>query len=68
MVVRAASKQTVQFRLVDSTVGLGIAAKFGSWVTSSSHITVILKYFLAEPCRWPGLTNLRTGPLVLHEK
>ena len=66
LVGRTTSKQIVQFSLTDRTIGLGITTKLGSRVTGSCHVTVTLKYFLAEPCWGTSLMNLRVGALVLH--
>lgn len=59
LVIRLASKQVVQVTLVDSTIGLSVAAQFGSRVTCSCHITITLEYLLAKLRCWPSLMNLR---------
>lgn len=68
MMIRPTSKETVKFCLVDSTIGLGVAAEFGSWVTSSQHIAVILEDLFAGTVRRRSLTNTRVWALGPHEK
>lgn len=63
LVIRLALQQILQVTLVNSAIGLCVAAQFGSRVTCSCHVTVALKDLLAIPYRWPNLT-VRT--LVLH--
>lgn len=55
LVVRLAPQQIIQVTLVDSAIGLCVAAQFGSRVTCSCDITVALKNLLAIPYRWPNL-------------
>lgn len=68
LMIRTTLKKTVKFCLVDSAIGLGVAAEFGSRVTSSHHVTVILEDLFAETVRRPSLPNTRVWALVLHEK
>lgn len=61
--IRLAPQQILQIALVNSAIGLRVAAQFGSRVTCSCHVTVALKDLLAIPHRWP---NVRVRTLVLH--
>lgn len=63
LAIRLASQQVLQVALVNSAIGLCVAAQFGSRVTCSCHVTVALKDLLAIPYHWP---NLRVRTLVLH--
>lgn len=63
LAIRLALQQILQVTLVNSAIGLCVAAQFGSRVTCSCHVTVALKDLLAVPYRWP---NLRVRTLVLH--
>lgn len=63
LVIRLAPQQIVQVALVNSAIGLCVAAQFGSRIACSCHVTVALKDLLAIHYSWP---NLRVGTLVLH--
>lgn len=63
LAIRLAPQQILQIALVNSAIGLRVAAQFGSRVTCSCHVTVALKDLLAIPHCWP---NVRVRTLVLH--
>lgn len=63
LAIRLALQQILQVTLVNSAIGLCVAAQFGSRVTCSCHVAVALKDLLAIPYRWP---NLGVRTLVLH--